>query len=181
MVGDGSAHTVSGEKNERKRRTETSLGDSRLDDLFEALADSRRRLVVQYFLRSSADAATVTDLARYVADRTPDEEFETVAVALHHKDVSKLHEADLVEYDDQTETVRYVGSRLVSDLLAHAEGDAESASNPEPASDAESATTTPPNADALEHLSDALAADDPVEKDFCIRQALQYVHFERDE
>jgi hypothetical protein len=175
MVGDGSAHTVSGEKNGRKRRTETSLGDSRLDDLFEALADSRRRLVVQYFLRSSADAATVTDLARYVADRTPDEEFETVAVALHHKDVSKLDEADLVEYDDQTETVRYVGSRLVSDLLAHAEGDAESAGT------AESATTTPPSSDALEHLSDALAADDPVEKDFRIRQALQYVHFERDE
>jgi hypothetical protein len=169
VTGEGSTHTVSGEKNGGERRTETTVEASRLDDVFGALADSRRRLVVQYFLHSSDDVATVTDLARYVADRTPDADFESVSVALHHKDVSKLDEADLIEYDPRTETVQYVGSQLVADLLAPTDDD----------SDSVTATTTSP--DALEHLSDALAADDPVEKDFCIRQALQYVHFERDE
>jgi len=125
---------------------------------------------VQYFLHSSDDVATVTDLARYVADRREAEEFESVAVALHHKDVSKLDEADVIEYDPRTETVRYVGSEMVSDILGRADPNADSGP-----------VTTTAGPDALEHLSDALAADDPVEKDFCIRQALQYVHFERDE
>ncbi len=168
--GDGSTHTVNGEKDDGERRPETPVGASRLDDVFGALADPRRRLVVQYFLRSSDDVATVTDLARYVADRREAEEFESVAVALHHKDVAKLAEADVIQYDPRTETVRYVGSELVSDLLGRADSDADS----EP-------TTGTAGPDALEHLSDALAADDPVEKDFCIRQALQYVHFEREE
>ncbi|WP_135852353.1 DUF7344 domain-containing protein [Halorussus salinus] len=169
MKGEGSTHTVNGETNDGERRAETPVGASRLDDLFGALADPRRRLVVQYFLRSSDDVATVTDLAGYVADRR-DDEFESVAVALHHKDVSKLDEADVIEYDPRTETVRYVGSELVSDLLGRADPDADAKS-----------VTTAAGPGALEHLSDALAADDPVEKDFCIRQALQYVHFEREE
>ncbi|UPW02134.1 hypothetical protein M0R88_08580 [Halorussus gelatinilyticus] len=167
MRGEGSTDTISGRRSDGEREAETQVSPSRLDDAFTALADPRRRRVVQYFLRTSDDVATVTDLARYVADRR-DEDFESVSLALHHKDVAKLDEADVVEYDSRTETVRYVGSELVSDLLARADGD----------SDDVTATAGP---DALEHLSDALTADDPVEKDYCIRQALQYVHFERGE
>jgi hypothetical protein len=85
--------------------------------------------------------------------------------------VSKLAEAGVAEYDSRTETVECVGSPLVSELL----------DSVNPGGDRRSPTGATAEPGALDHLSDALAADDPAEKDYCIRQALQYVHFESDE
>ncbi|UPV76059.1 helix-turn-helix domain-containing protein [Halorussus limi] len=167
MEGEGSAHVLSGEGEDGGPTTENPVSESGLDRIFTALSDPRRRVVVQYFLNTSDDVATVTDLARYVSDRVEDG-FESVVVALHHKDVSKLAEAGIVEYDLRTETVEYVGPPFVAELLDRAERDR-----------GRGPTTAGPG--ALDHLSDALATDDPAEKDYRIRQALQYVHFESHE
>ena len=77
--------------------------------------------------------------------------------------------ADVIEYDPKTETVRFVGSDRVFELLDWADSDATDSSS------------SPGDPSAKGHLSDALAADDPVEKDYYVRQALQYIYFDGDE
>jgi hypothetical protein len=145
------------------------LSEEELDQTFAALTDFRRRTVVRYFRNSPDEVATLTDLARYVANRTEDADFEDVVVGLHHKDVPSLVTADVVEYDPQTETIRFVGSDRVFELLDWADSDSTDGSS------------SPAGPCAKDHLSDALVADDPVEKDYYVRQALQYIYFEGDE
>lgn len=168
MAGESPADVPSGECGERARADRPT--GRRLDDLFDVLADARRRRVLQYFRTCSDDVATVTDLADYVARQTEGDDFRTVSVALHHKDVPKLVEADLVEYDRQTETVRFVGPEFVYTVLDRANGRTDEDDVERPAAETS----------AVGHLYEALTADDPVEKDYLVRQALQHIHFERD-
>jgi hypothetical protein len=149
------------------------LSETELNQTFAALSDFRRRMVVRHFRNSQDQVATITDLARYVADRAEDADFEDVVVALHHKDVPSLVTADVIEYDPQTETVEFVASERVFELLDWADSDSAD-SNAD-------ASSSPADPGAKGHLSDALVADDPVEKDYLIRQALQYVYFDGDE
>jgi len=146
------------------------LSERELDQTFAALTDFRRRMVVRYFRNSQDRVATITDLARYVANRAEDADFEDVVVALHHKDVPSLVTADVIEYDPQTETVRFVGDERIFELLDWADADSDSGSR-----------STTGDSRAKDHLSDALVADDPVEKDYLIRQALQYIYFDDEE
>lgn len=165
MAGESPADTPSGECGERTR-TDRPTG-RRLDDIFGALSDARRRLVLQYFRTCPDDVATVTDLADYVAKQTEDDDFRTVRVALHHKDIPRLVDADLVEYDSQTETVEFVGPAFVFTVLNRA--------NDRTDGDVGGAT---PETSAVEHLYEALTVEDPVEKDYLVRQALQHIYFE---
>lgn len=167
MEGESSADLRNGQKDGGERVQGNQVTGRRLDAVFDALADARRRYVLQYFRNCSDDVATVTDLADYVTKRTGDDGFEQISVALYHKDVPKLADAGLVEYDSRTETVRFVGSKLVYELLDRA--------------DDRTSGERSVYADAVEHLYEALAVDDPVEKDYLVRQALQHIHFERDQ
>ncbi|WP_135823293.1 DUF7344 domain-containing protein [Halorussus ruber] len=158
--GEGCDKSADGQAIEREE-----LSTRELDQTFAALTDFRRRMVVRYFRNSQDRVATITDLARYVANRAEDADFEDVVVALHHKGVPSLVTADVIEYDAQTETVRFVGDERIFELLDWADADSGSSS----ATD---------DSRAKDHLSDALVADDPVEKDYLVRQALQYIYFD---
>lgn len=166
MAGESPADAPSSESGERTRLDTTT--ERRLDDLFDVLADPRRRLVLRYFRTCPDDVATVTDLADYVAERSEGDDFRSVSVALHHKDVPKLVDAGLVEFDAQTETVQFVGPEFVFTVLERANARTDEDARP-------TAETR-----AVGHLYDALTAEDPVEKDYLVRQALQHIHFERD-
>ncbi|WP_137286425.1 DUF7344 domain-containing protein [Halorussus salinisoli] len=166
MDDDGISSTLNCEKQRHDRTTGEETGQ-RLDRTLVALSEERRRLVLQYFRNASDDVATMADLADYVANRTESSDFEYVSVALHHKDVPKLEEAGLIEYDSRSETVRFVGSEFVYSLLDSAEGRASSEQQ-------EVADGT----DVVRHLSEALTVEDPVEKDYHVRQALQHVHLD---
>lgn len=166
MAGESPADAPSGESGERTRTD--ALTDRRLDDFFDVLADLRRRLVLRYFRTCPDDVATVTDLADYVAERTEGDDFRSVTVTLHHKDVPKLVDAGLVEFDAQTETVKFVGPEFVFTVLDRTNARADGDAHP-------TAETS-----AVGHLYEALTVEDPVEKDYLVRQALQHIHFERD-
>lgn len=167
MGGEGNTEVLNREAEDGGNpTTERRMADGRLDRIFDALATERRRLVVQYFRNASDDVATVTDLAYYASDRLADGDFGRVSAALYHGDVPKLRDSGLVEYDPRTETVEFVGPEFVFALLDRADGRA---------ADEDS---TAANARAVGHLHDALATDDPTEKNYLVREALQFVHLD---
>ena len=88
-----------------------------LDALFEVLADGHRRRLLGYFEDTDDDVAAFSDLVEHVADESvgvSNDDHERVAVNLHHSHLPKLEDANLVEYDPRSETVRYRGGPVVS-------------------------------------------------------------------
>lgn len=88
-------------------------GGPDLDELFDALASRRRRLLV---------ALTEAFDGRASVDRLVDElelagGEERTTIRLVHVDLPKLAEAGLVAYDDRAGVARYVGHSLVEDAL----------------------------------------------------------------
>ena len=91
----------------RLQRDETSR-----DDLFEALADARRRRSLAY-LRATEDAVAVEELAKHVAtaERNGGETVSAsdrrqVATSLYHAHLPKLIDAGLVAWADPAERNR---------------------------------------------------------------------------
>lgn len=80
------------------------------DALFELLASERRRAVLRR-LDDGEEPVPVPELVAAVVAReasvefTPDQH-ERVAVSLEHVHLPKLHDAGVVEYDDDAGTVR---------------------------------------------------------------------------
>lgn len=77
----------------------------------QVLANERRRLVLAVLAEASAPVA-LGDLASLVACREAgrgregiDERTDTIHVALYHKDVPKLDDADLVDWDRDRDVV----------------------------------------------------------------------------
>lgn len=78
-----------------------------LDEVFEQLAARRRRYVL-YELRDE-DHVTLPELARRVAarergcdvDEITSDELEHIETSLHHRELPRLHEAKLLEYDER--------------------------------------------------------------------------------
>ena len=108
------------------------MDPSSLDDVFRALAASRRRAICRYFESSGDDDADFDELVDFVveterAERTDDrpDHRQEVAVDLHHVHLPLLSEADVVEFDPIGGSVRYVGDDRVDLILAEiSNGDA---------------------------------------------------------
>ncbi|WP_135821007.1 DUF7344 domain-containing protein [Halostella litorea] len=79
--------------------------DVPLDDVFEALADERRRLILRR-LREGDPPVSTGRLARELADdgeaAGSKRELET---GLHHRDLPKLDDAGVVTYDPESKLV----------------------------------------------------------------------------
>lgn len=92
-------------------------GDARsLDALFEALADARRRTVLDVLSHQYQEIRTETLAREVAASETGTAEREvTVAeteqrlVSLRHNHLPRLREAGLIEYEDDEQTVAYEG------------------------------------------------------------------------
>jgi len=103
----------------------SSPSDARQDELFRALANGRRRLVLRQLATTDGDVASVDDLVDEIVARADlPVDRERVAVALHHGALPHLDEAGLVEYDARSRTVRYRETPQVERAL-HLVGDAE--------------------------------------------------------
>ena len=64
--------------------------------------------VFRYFEQHATETATVTNLGAYISEHhRPDEEETAVAISLHHATLPKLADAELVEYDPRSKTVRH--------------------------------------------------------------------------
>ena len=107
------------------------MDPSSLDDVFRALAASRRRAICRYFESSGDDVAAFDDLVDFVvederAERGDDrsEHRREVAVDLHHVHLPVLAEAGVAEFDPRSGSVLYLGHRQLGRLLAElANGD----------------------------------------------------------
>jgi len=103
----------------------SSPSDARQDELFRALANDRRRLVLRQLATTDGDVASVDDLVDEIVARADlPVDRERVAVALHHGALPHLDEAGLVEYDARSRTVRYRETPQVERAL-HLAGDVE--------------------------------------------------------
>lgn len=79
-----------------------------LDDDLRLIADQERRLIIQYFIQESATQASLDDLIEHVVAHTDsDVTRETIELTLHHKNLPKLANHGLVEYDPRNGDIRY--------------------------------------------------------------------------
>lgn len=85
---------------------------------FAALAEPRRRALLEHFLSGEVDVASFDELAEVLLAHDGSPETRRAAlVQLHHVDLPTLEDCDLVEYDRHSETVRYRGSPIVEETL----------------------------------------------------------------
>lgn len=89
--------------------------------MFTVLANEHRRLILSYLAETDNDVTTFEDLVDHLlvheAEAVDDLTDESVAIALHHIHLPKLKEAGLIEYDTQSETVRYQADDMVEASL----------------------------------------------------------------
>lgn len=89
-----------------------------VDEVLLALADERRRLVVEYFREAADRTVSCDELAAYVhANRTGSHRGDAVETRLHHVDLPKLADAGLIKYDGRNNTVRYQPLRSVEAIV----------------------------------------------------------------
>ena len=93
--------------------------DSGLDDALVLLSDRTRRAALYVLSETEDDAMFVVDLAQKAAlfEGTSDD-IETVLTALTHAHLPQMAAAGVVEYDDESNMVRYAGDDRVESLLA---------------------------------------------------------------
>lgn len=91
-----------------------------LDTLFEVLADEKRRLALQYLHTETNNVVSTEELADHLLESAPQAENpDRVRSALHHKDLPKMADTALIDYDPRSETVRYYEDPVVDDLLEY--------------------------------------------------------------
>jgi hypothetical protein len=102
------------------------LGESKpmIDDVFQALADWRRREICQFFRETGAETATVDELALLLAGCRPahaaaDQSCEDLVAELEERHLTVLASAGVIDFDDRSGTVKYWGQPTVEKWLEH--------------------------------------------------------------
>lgn len=89
-----------------------------VDSALEAVTTERRRRVLRELRARSTDSVDLTTLADAItAPERPALASETVTIELHHRDLPKLAETGVLDYDSRSRTVRYHGHRGIELLL----------------------------------------------------------------
>ncbi|MBV0923764.1 ArsR family transcriptional regulator [Halomicroarcula limicola] len=98
-----------------------------VDDVFEALADWRRRAVCLHFQTAAETQATVGDLAGVVARQgrdsglpEADTAVDAVESALIETQLPVLHRLAVLDFDERSGTVRYWGCPTLEKWADHA-------------------------------------------------------------
>lgn len=90
----------------------------RLDAQLAALASTECRYVLYYFQRGADDAASISELAEFVAENVGAESRERVATRLHHRTLPRLVDAGALDYEAREGRVRYRGGPGLEELAA---------------------------------------------------------------
>jgi len=95
-----------------------AVGSCELDDVFRLLANARRRKIVAVL--DSIDANWIERDRLLVDLASTDDSMDATEVrnALHHVHLPMLEDLELIEYDRQSETIRYYQCELLSSVLA---------------------------------------------------------------
>lgn len=97
-----------------------------IDDVFELLADWRRRAVCRYFATTDSSSADVDTLVTAVAQRgmgrvdATDANEAAVRDALVEEHLPRLDEAGVVDFDERSGAVRYWGQPTLEKWAEHA-------------------------------------------------------------
>jgi hypothetical protein len=84
--------------------------ESGANDLFGVLSNERRRYVLSYLRDADSGGVDLSELAEWVATREVEREGDrlgTVKISLHHVHLPKLAGVGVLDYDAETNTVRY--------------------------------------------------------------------------
>jgi hypothetical protein len=98
-------------------------GTCDVDDLLGLLAKSHRRDVVSTLEAYERDWIVVDDLVESVSTMSTERSRSEVHVALHHAHLPVLDEAELIEYDEHGNTIRYHRCALIEHVLTAVEPD----------------------------------------------------------
>lgn len=96
--------------------------DRSIDATLRALADEHRRVTIRYLMGTPDGTASFDELRDHVtAHSSGDDGPRDVAIRLHHVHLPLLVDADIVDYDPRSETVRYRAASLVENVLSSIE------------------------------------------------------------
>lgn len=91
----------------------------RSDGAFDVLSSRRRRTLIQILQEMEDEQVECSTLATELVDREGRDyavERDTVLIDLHHRQLPKLAEADVVEYDPPSGAVRYRANEKLESL-----------------------------------------------------------------
>lgn len=91
------------------------------EQALRVIADRRCRYVLEYLHEIEAESVTVDDIARFVRERegASTQATETdVRISLYHSKLPQLAAAEVVEFDHETDTVRYAADPELESVLA---------------------------------------------------------------
>lgn len=108
-------------KTAHKPQTTDQSPELTLSQIFAALSNRRRRVLLECFRRTE-ESVERTDLVEYVvacesSSESREDHRERVAIDIHHTHLPKLSGMGLVEYDERSSTVRYYGHPLLESIL----------------------------------------------------------------
>lgn len=111
--------------NTSERNDSSSSPELSLDTIFDILSHSHRRHLLSYLSQTEDDLATVADLVSFILKQESETETsiqctqdDAVRVALQHNHLPKLDDARVIEYDTQSETIRYCGHPTLEKCLS---------------------------------------------------------------
>lgn len=87
-----------------------------LDELLPLLADQHCRATLSYFRDSPEDVTPVLNLANEIS-KEDHGGTEQIVLDLHHSVLPRLADADAVDYDARSQTIRYRGHTELETLL----------------------------------------------------------------
>lgn len=87
------------------------------DELFAILSHSYRREVLSALHERESRPSTLEELSQHIATVHENAHIEQVKLSLHHVHLPKLREFGVIEYDEQSKTIRYHASKVDGTFL----------------------------------------------------------------
>jgi hypothetical protein len=108
-------------------RAEPAVSRPSFDDIFELLSNKRRRYAIHYLSTTEDGVATLSDLVEQVVtwetetspNDVPDDYQRRVEASLHHTHLPKLADANIIDYDARSESLRYWGQPVLEEYAEH--------------------------------------------------------------
>ena len=100
---------------------QSNMGEYTAEEIgraLELLAESDRREIIRILRESEADHVQTREIITHLQESDPTRnEEDRIAIAVHHNHLPKLAETDVVDFDSDSETIRYNDDELVETLL----------------------------------------------------------------
>jgi len=108
-------------------RKDPGVSRPSFDDIFDLLSSTRRRYAIYYLQQTPDGVATLDDLTEKVAawetdtaaDDVPEDFGQRVRTSLHHTHLPRLDDANIVDYDARSESIRYWGQPVLEEYAEH--------------------------------------------------------------